>query len=936
MNKYVSVCEDEINTLEHTLTRTRTVEEAELLESQLFNKQNKESPKLGTVKGVYIPVVLAIWGVIYFLRLGYVVGQAGLIGTLAMFSCGYLITTVTSLSISAISTNGKVRGGGPYYMISRTLGPEFGGSVGLVIYFGTLLNGVLNALAFTEAFVNAFGLTDGSLIKLLPQSYFHQVMYSSLLLFSFTMLSLSGSKIYANVSLILGIFVTVSTFSVILTFLFKQPFVVPERDIYYSSFKLKTLYENLWPDFRIGTTTDSIESFRTMFGLLFPACIGIMAGASMSGDLKTPSKSIPSGTLYGVFSTFVLYILSTILLAFTTRRASLLKNLNIVTEIGLSPSLIAFGVLATTISSVYASIVSSSKILQAIARDNIIPILKPFSQKREMDNPVVAIFFTYVISQIALLIGNINSIASVVSMFFILSFLITNFACFILRVSSAPNFRPSFKYFKWWTAFLGIVISSLAMFYVDTIYASIALVFSIVMFSFIHFVAPPKAWGDVTQSLIYHQVRKYLLRLDSRKTHVKFWRPQILLLANSPRNSYQIISFCNSLKKGSLFVVGHVVKGDFETKIQEINEKQNRWLDFIDSTKFKAFFQISISSNERIGTQNLLLGSGIGGMVPNIVIMKSYNIEKEDPEFSRILGPLPTDNIKYEKGMSVSDYVGIMEDVISCKKTLALAYGFSNQRINGCMPFEYSGSEDKKFIDLWPIQISDPDSQSTKESKITNFDTYTMVLQLGCILHMTKPWKNRHTLRVCCFVEKIAQHNKEHKKVRSLLDKLRIPAELQIFCLENSNLETLRKINAANNRNSTSSISMRNLLSNSSTTAQNNQGSLSINMPLTYDSCEEDSDSTSYSDEFQSNFGRLSLEFNNLSCKIQYKIVNELICSKSKDSKFIFTTLSLPQKDTSKSLSASKEYIENLETLVKNFPPTILIHSKSMSVTATL
>ena len=197
------------------------------------------------------------------------------------------------------------------------------------------------------------------------------------------------------------------------------------------------------------------------------------------------------------------------------------------------------GAFSSAFFSALLGIVGCAKLLQAIARlqssgmiltgrDNLLSILKPFAQGTPLDDePTIAVLVTYVLTQITLF-SNINQIASFVTMTFLLTFMVVNLACFLLkynhlcpwfnrRISSAPNFRPSFHYFRWYTAFTGVIVSFATMYFVDGIYATVAAAFMFSLFLLIHYFCPPKAWGDVTQSLIYHQVRKFLLRLDTRK-----------------------------------------------------------------------------------------------------------------------------------------------------------------------------------------------------------------------------------------------------------------------------------------------------------------------------------------------------------------------------------------------------------------------------------
>ena len=248
----------------------------------------------------------------------------------------------------------------------------------------------------------------------------------------------------------------------------------------------------------------------------------------------------------------------------TRCRGSLYHNVNIIQETNISGVLILLGEIATTLFSTLMGVIGSAKLLQALARDNILPGFSLFGQGTKInDEPIYAIIFTYVVAQLTML-SDINQIASVVTMTYLMTFLVTkcvyiffipkfllirsfSLACFLLTISSAPNFRPSFHYFNWYTAGFGTIISGVSMFFVDGLYATGCVGLLVIIFLIIHYTTPPKSWGDVSQSLIYHQVRKYLLRL--RQEHVKFWRPQILLFVNDPRHQYELIQFCNSLKK---------------------------------------------------------------------------------------------------------------------------------------------------------------------------------------------------------------------------------------------------------------------------------------------------------------------------------------------------------------------------------------------------
>ncbi|KAG0379821.1 hypothetical protein BGX24_011513 [Mortierella sp. AD032] len=877
-----------------------------------------KSSKLGVFSGVFVPCILSIWGIILFLRFGFIIAQAGVMGTLAMFIVGYAINVFTTLSLSAISTNGTVRGGGVYYLLSRSLGPEFGGSIGLIYFLGTVMGCGMNVLGFVEPLISNFGESSGTVYRVLPEGPLWGFIYGTILLVSCTLVCLVGSKLFSRASLVLAVIILLSTLSIFVSFAVMPPFTHPERNIEYTGFTWETLQENMWPKFTATTGLDGPkESFETVFGVLFPACIGILAGASMSGDLEDPSKSIPKGTIWAVGSSFCVYTCIVILMGGSISRKTMYTDLSVLQDVSISPLFIASGALAASVFATLGCVIGAAKILQAIARDNLLPLLSVFGQGTPItDEPTLAVLLTYILCQLCLFLTDMNAIATFVSMITLLTFLILNLACFLLKIGSAPNFRPSFRFFHWWTAFGGMVLCALVMGSVDLGKSLLSGLMTAVLFIWIHYWSPPKRWGDVTQSLIYHQVRKYLLLLDSRKEHVKFWRPQILLLVHHPRSEYHLIQFCNHLKKGALYVLGHVILGDLRDVLAEYRRQQGSWLKFVDVLQIKAFVNLSVADSVRIGARNLLIGTGLGGMRPNIVVMGSFNLERylkdkheqelrQQQQSHQLLSPrqaqpqsplihqkgtfptistinnsntdhtllnipvsLPIDNIRVEAPIKITDYVSIIEDVLSLNKAVAIGYGFERLDLpdehkslwkmfsfgsggpsspffsSSSRPssiFKHGESRRKKYIDLWPMQMSiaplqcyDAGHQATPsfpsnkrfsrdlsasspltpgagatfadatgpgvagprmaEANLTNFDTYTMVLQMGCILHMVPQWKENFVLRVMTFVEYEEDVEEEKKRLGALLENLRIPAEVKVMCLDGGDSETYDRL----------------------------------------------------------------------------------------------------------------------------------------------
>ncbi|KAF3204775.1 hypothetical protein TWF106_001424 [Orbilia oligospora] len=712
----------------HLPRMTKSITNAEETRARSKPKSNK----LGTFNGVFVPTTLNVLSILMFLRFGFILGQSGVLGMMGMLGASYLINLVTTLSISAISTNGTVRGGGAYYLISRSLGPEFGGSIGIVFYLGYVLNTGMNAVGLVDCIMNNYGIRAEDGTGALPDSFVRRILILC------TTICLLGSSIFAKASNLLLVILLAATYSIPISTLFMKP-MYGDHGLSYTGLSWDTFKENLLPQFTrgaAGSESHQKENFQSLFGILFPATGGIFAGASMSGDLRKPNKSIPKGTLHGLLLTFITYTFVVFSMGASIKRTALYTNLNIIQDVNVSAVLIFAGEFATSFFSALLGVVGSAKLLQALARDNLIPGFGFFAQgTASTDEPIVAIIFTFLVAQLTLL-ANINQIASFVTMTYLLTFLAINLACFLLKVSAAPNFRPSFNYFRWWTAAIGTVISGITMFFVDGVYAT--------------------------------------------------------------------------LKKGGLYILAHViVTPDFRESFPEAKKQQQAWMKYIDFGKCKAFVQIAISPTVEWGMRNIVLGAGLGGMRPNIAIMGMYNLDeyqkrrplielpvpdaatKDDiDDTNETRGQLPTDTCRIEQAISVTSWVNMLEDMLmSLQINVALAKGFKHLQIP-----KAGEKPKKKYIDLWPIQMSAQIPSEGGTTSASNFDTYTLILQLGCILHTVPAWKKIYTIRVIVFVEYESDVEEEAGRVKSLLDNLRIKAEVVVCWLAKGDLKAYETI----------------------------------------------------------------------------------------------------------------------------------------------
>jgi potassium/chloride transporter 9 len=310
---------------------------------------------------------------------------------MGMLIAAYAINLLTTLSISAVATNGTVRGGGAYYLISRSLGPEFGGSIGIVYYLGSVFNTSLNAVGLIDCLIENFGTHGGNMAEWLPQSYWWQFLWATVILVASTIVCLAGSGLFARCSNGLLVILLVATVSIPVSAAVLPPFNNPKENIVFTGLSINTFRQNLLPHFTrgaAGSVDHHRENFQDLFGILFPATGGILAGASMSGDLKHPSKAIPKGTLWGIGLTFALYTLVIFAMAASIARETLYNNTNVIQLTNISGAVILAGEMATSLFSVLMGVIGSAKLLQALARDHIIPGLSLFGQGTKKSDEV--------------------------------------------------------------------------------------------------------------------------------------------------------------------------------------------------------------------------------------------------------------------------------------------------------------------------------------------------------------------------------------------------------------------------------------------------------------------------------------------------------------------------------------------------------------------
>ncbi|KAF7643631.1 hypothetical protein LDENG_00236170 [Lucifuga dentata] len=772
--------------------------------------------KLNTFFGVMVPIILSMFSIVLFLRTGFVVGHAGLVQGLLMMIVAYTIVSLTILSICAISTNGAIQHGGAYYMISRSLGPEFGGSIGLMFFLAKVFACGEYVLGLVEAILNVFGSDPESSVsqgvQVLPQGYWYTVLYSSVILLLCLLVCLVGAHIYSRTAFVILLVVTVSLLSIFISSLAVKPqnFVITHQgpgnqtfryNASYTGFSVTTLRNNLDSDYSLDYSTNSVMTFANVFAITFTTCTGIMAGANMSGELKSPSISIPKGTITAVFYTFIIYVLLFILVSATCDRNLLIQDYGFLQRINIWPPFVTIGIFCASLSASMCTMIGASRILHALAVDQLFGLpLAPAAIKSSSGNPWIAVLYTWVLVQCVVFAGQLNSIASLVTVFYLLAYAAVDLACLALEWASAPNFRPTFQLFSWHTCLLGIVSCLVMMFVINPVYSSASIVLLLLLLLFLHYRSPTSSWGYISQALIFHQVRKYLLMLDVRKDHVKFWRPQVLLMVANPRSSCQLILFVNQLKKGGLFVLGHVQLGDLDTLPSDpVQQQYNFWLSLVDKLGVKAFVDLTLSNSVRQGTQHLLRITGLGGMKPNMLILGFYDSSTPDDfflqdtafcdsslgngsdgeyNFGVDLPSLqahfpPVRHVESPRWLSPEEYVGIISDAIKMNKNVCLGRYFFQLEGEGTNS-KVDGSE--RTIDVWPLNLLQPGSRDYEDV------CSLFLLQMACVLNMSSRWRHAR-MRIFLNVETESSDQSwviNEEMFRELLKKLRIRASIKI------------------------------------------------------------------------------------------------------------------------------------------------------------
>ncbi len=559
--------------------------------------------RFGTFGGVFTPSILTILGVIMYLRFGWVVGQAGLAGALLVVVISHVISLTTGLSVASIATNRTVGAGGAYYMISRSLGAAAGGAIGIPLFFAQALSVTFYIVGFTE-----------SLMTLIPASFFEhgwisrwgfEVAVGTLVNVLLTLLSFKSAEAAIRVQYVVMAAIVAS---------------------------IVAFFAGRTPDFPVQIEWFNPEGagFATVFAVFFPAVTGIMAGVGMSGDLADPRRSLPRGTLAAIFAGFVVYVTFPVWLALNAPLDRLSTDMDVVWDISAVPALVYVGVWGATLSSAIGSILTAPRTLQALALDGLVPRFLGRGSG-PAGEPRVGLVATFVLAQTGILLGDLNAIAPVLTMFFLATYGMTNLACGLEKWAASPSFRPSFRVPAGLSLF-----GALACFYVmsviDMVAMMVALGFSALIFVVQEKRALGTTFGDARHGIWAAFVRSALHRLRRARWHPQNWRPNLVVAGGDPDKRPHLLSLGSAIVQDrGIVTYFHLVEGPVRSHAPRRRELFERFERRIAERFPWVFYRVDIVDHLYRGIVQIAQTYGLGPFEANTVML-GWSAKRERAE----------------------------------------------------------------------------------------------------------------------------------------------------------------------------------------------------------------------------------------------------------------------------------------------------------------
>ncbi|MFU8779771.1 MAG: amino acid permease [Kiritimatiellia bacterium] len=567
--------------------------------------------QFGTFKGVFTPSILTILGVIMYLRFGWVLGNLGLPLTLLVVTIATSVTFLTGLSLAATATNMHIGGGGAYYIISRSLGIEIGSAIGVPLFLAQSIGVAFYISGFAEAFTRVIDV--GPIVAMLPFAITPERFVAVVTLIALATIALVSADLALKTQMLILVLIAASLVSF---FLGSSASVPSPAELEQTVTKLP---------------------FWVVFAVFFPAVTGIEAGIAMSGDLKNPSKALPHGTLGAVLAGYITYMLIPIFLfRLVPNRQVLMQESMIMQQVARWGILIVLGVWAATLSSALGSLLGAPRTIQALSRDHVLPRIlgRGYGPAQEPRNAMV---LTFIVALTAILLGDLNLLAPVLTMFFLTSYGLINLSAGLEGLIDSPTWRPSFRA-KPIVCLAGAAICFLVMLMIDAGATVVAGTVTGVIYFWMKRRNLGAQWGDMRYGILMLLARFAIGRLAKRKeSDERTWRPNILVLSGSPQKRWYLIELARTLVRGPSCVTVATIIPPSEPGSNRVRELQNSIQAFLHKRETDALVKVVEEEDIITGMEVLVKGYGFGPITPNLILMGETVVPDSMDRFAALI-----------------------------------------------------------------------------------------------------------------------------------------------------------------------------------------------------------------------------------------------------------------------------------------------------------
>lgn len=549
--------------------------------------------KFGTFLGVFTPSILTILGLIMYLRFGWVVGNIGLGLTLVVVVLASSITFITALSASAVATNMRVGVGGEYFMISRSLGLELGGAIGIPLFLCRTLSITFYSFGLVESILAFWPAAWGEMPAMTGQ------LFAAVIIIGITAVSGRSAALALKLQIPIMLAVGASLIALIIG-AFAGGLQAPEMS----------------PTYRTAP-----QGFWYVFAVFFPAVTGFTAGIGMSGDLKDPRRSIPRGTLFAVAIGTLVYLVIPVVLGITAKVTpeELAQPGIIWAKVAVLGAWLVFpGLWGAILSSAFGSVLGAPRVLQALASDGLAPGF--LARLSKSGQPTIATWISGAIALGAVVLGGLNAVAQFVTILFLTLYVTVNVSAAIEKLVGDPSYRPTINV-PWFVSLLGSIGAIVMMFLINPWACVAAVILEVALYSFLRRRSLRKQWGDVWAGLWVAVARFALVNLRSHTSNPRNWRPHILLFAGDPVKRLNLVRLAAWFNQNrGVVTVCQLVVGDLKDRHHDAELLRQEMEKDLDEAGLVAFANVDVVESFESGVIDVTQANGIGGLRSNTVM----------------------------------------------------------------------------------------------------------------------------------------------------------------------------------------------------------------------------------------------------------------------------------------------------------------------------